>query len=141
MIGCLLAYDAGGAVIASLEWLMVPDGKGGFAGPVDFEAHEAGGGRLRECWDVADASGSCFWPEFLGSRATEYRIELAGGRASALVHRVSGERRDRTDLERRIREAPVRSDGSRDLRSVVGGPDRPVRPADPVSSLPLLGMR
>lgn len=125
MISCLLAYDAAGVVTATLDSMIARDAAGNVLGLVDFGAHEAAGGRLRDIWDVSDAVGSGTWPEWLGGRAHDFRVELQGGRIIALVHRRSRFRRRRAAIEKAIRRAPL-VDGSRDLRALLGGPGRPL---------------
>lgn len=125
--GMLLAYDAAGDVIATLDYLTARGDDGQVIGLVDFAAHEAAGGKLRDCWDVAGAAGSATWPEWLSGRAHEFRVELDGDRRiQALVHRASGHRREREVVESAIRQART-PDLRGDIRPIVGGPDRPLR--------------
>lgn len=131
MIGMLLAYDDAGDVVATLDYLVQYDDAGAPVGIVDFESHEAAGGELTDIWRVAGAKGSKCWPEWLGARAHEFRVELEGPpgrkRIAALVHRATGRRRGRAALEGaiadRIRAA---GGGPADIRDLVGGPDRPL---------------
>lgn len=126
MVAQLLAYDAAGDVVATLDHVVARDERGDVVGLVDFEAHEAGGGRLTDIWVVAGAAGSGTWPEFLGASAHDFRVALTGKQIAALVHRTSGHRRERAAIEAAIREAPVNDRGERDLRAIVGGPSRPL---------------
>lgn len=123
----LLAYDADGNVVATLDHLVSRDDDGHVVGLVDFAAHEVAGGELTDIWRVEGAAGSGVWPEWLGARALQFRVELAGapGRKAiaALVHRTSGHRRERVDIETAIAGSPVVG-GARDVRHIVGGPNR-----------------
>jgi len=122
----LLAYDAAGKVIATLDHMVARDDQGNVTGLIDFAAHEAADGRLRDIWDVAGADGSGTWPEWLGSRAHDFQAELTDGRIRALVH-PSGYRRERASIEaaiaERIKDA---GDEPADIRDLVGGPGRPL---------------
>ena len=127
MISALLAYDAAGNVVATLDHMVAHDDRGNVVGLLDFEAHELAAGKLRDVWDVQGAAGSGTWPEWLGSQAHAFRVELGPDkRISALVHAQSGYRRERVALEAAIAATPVREDGSRDIRRLVGGPGRPL---------------
>lgn len=130
--GQLLAYDADGDVVATLDYVVryAEDGKP--LGLVDFLAHEEAGNEHTAIWRVEGAAGSKAWPEYLGSRAHEYRVERAGQpgkkRAEALVHKVTGERRERAAIEARIADRIAKANGQpADIRDIVGGPDRPLR--------------
>lgn len=92
----LIAYDARGSIFAVLHELYwtAPDGS---VHAVDLEAAE--GGRLRDLWEVSRASGSAYWPEHLGDRFTEFRVERESGRAVRLIHRGSGHVRHRGLIE------------------------------------------
>jgi len=102
----LLAYDGNGDVVATLDHVVARDDHGNVVGLVDFEAHEAAGAEHTDIWNVSNATGSKVWPEWLGGRAHEFRVELAGPpgakRITALVHRDSGHRRDRAAIEAAI---------------------------------------
>lgn len=129
MLGMLLAYDAAGNVVATLDYLVRRDASGRAVGLVDFAKHERDGQKLRALWNVAGAQGSAVWPEWIGQQAHDFRVELDGlGRATALVHKVSGVRRERADIEAAI-QARREAAGQRpaDLRDLVGGPNRPLR--------------
>lgn len=126
-MGPLLAYDAAGNVVATLDYLTARDAAGTVVGLIDFEAHEAAGGKLRDIWQVNGAGGSGTWPEWLGGRAHDFGIEIGpDGRIGALVHRTSGYRRERAAVEAAIAAAPTLRNGARDLRGIVGGPQRPL---------------
>lgn len=150
---CLLAYDAAGAVVATLDHMVARDADGNVTGLIDFEAHEAAGGKLRDIWQVGNAVGSGTWPEWLSSGAHDFRVELAGPsgakRIAALVHKTSGYRRERAAIEAAIAAVPL-VNGARDIRAIVGGPQRPlaldaegrtstVKPTGTPSHLPLIG--
>jgi len=130
MIGALLAYDVAGNVVATLDALVQLDVTGIPLGLVDFAAHEAAGGEHTDIWSVSNAVGSKVWPEWLGGRAHDFRVELEGPpghkRIARLIHRSSGHVRERRSIEEAI--AGVRPDehGRRDVRHLVGGPDRPL---------------
>src|SRR6266702_539871 len=101
MLAMLIAYDAAGSVIATLDHMVARDEHGNVVGLIDFEAHELAGGKLRDIWGIQDASGSGTWPEWLGSQAHSFRVELGPDkRIAALVHKTSGYRRERALLMR-----------------------------------------
>lgn len=131
----LVAYDKSGNILATLDHLVVTD-EDGNAALVDLQAHEAEGRKLRECWEVSGAAGSCHWPEHLGESAHHFRVELDRrftNPARRLVHRRSGHTRDRVavdrEVERRVARAPKDEQGRRvvDVREVTGSPSRPLR--------------
>ena len=92
----LIAYDAAGNVLATLDQMIALDEHGKAIGHIDFAAHESNGGEHTDIWRVDGAAGSKTWPEHLGSLAHDYRVELVGEpgqkRIAALVHRETGER-------------------------------------------------
>jgi len=133
----LLAYNAAGEVIATLDCLVLYDAKGRVRGLVDFEAHERAGRALTAVWNVQGAVGSGTWPEWLGARAHDFSVELASAgvrpKIAALVHRTSGKRRMRSSVERRVIEAANRPPDPDDLFAVlkaleaaIGSPSRPL---------------
>jgi hypothetical protein len=130
MLCCLLAYDAAGTVIATLDTVVVHDENGDVVGLVDFAAHEAAGGEHTAVWAVAGAAGSKVWPEWLGLGAHQFRVELTGPpggkRIAALIHKTSGHRRERSALEGALAAIEPDANGARDIRHLVGGPDRPL---------------
>jgi len=130
-VGMLLGYTADGEVVATLDYVVLHDeATGEVIGLVDFLAHEQAGREHADIIRWSEATGAKAWPEWL-ARAHEYRVELEGPpgkkRIKALVHRKSGKRRERKSIDaaikRRVDEA---SGGQADLRSIVGGPDRPL---------------
>jgi hypothetical protein len=133
----LLAYDADGNVIATLSYLLQYDAAGVPLGFVDFTGHEEAGLSHTEIWTVDSGSpdrpvkGSKVWPEWLAGRAQDYRVELAGEpghkRIAALVHKKSGHRRERAAIEAAIAAVEPDANGARDIRHLVGGPDRPLK--------------
>lgn len=152
MLSPLLAYDADGNVIQSLDYMVARNPAGEVIGLIDFEAHEAAGGKLRDIWNVDGAAGSGTWPEWLGAQVHDFRVELQGREISALVHRVSGHRRERMALRAAVAAVAPAEDGSRDIRHLVGGPGSPLildaqgRTAKVSSSgtpghLPVIGVR
>jgi hypothetical protein len=127
----LLAYDANGDVIATLDHVVARDDQGNVVGLVDFEAHEDAGGEHLGIWHVSGAVGSKVWPEWLGGRAHDFRVERSGPpgakRITALVHRESGHRRERHLVEAAIQ---ARVDGANgepvNISDLVGGPGLPL---------------
>lgn len=81
---------------------------------VDFAAFEVAGGEntvthrlmVPDEDGVNTVRGSKVWPEWIGGAALQFRVELEGSpgarRISALVHKVSGYRRERVVLEAEI---------------------------------------
>lgn len=136
MIGCLIAWDSRGEVIATLDALVRYDERGDPIGLVDFVAAERSGVplRLRDdgaagIWRADRATGSGSWPEWLGARAADFDVELAAAlpRISALRHRRSGVRRVRADIEAAIAERIAAANGEpADIRDLVGGPEFPL---------------
>lgn len=152
MLSMLIAYDASGQVIATLDFCVKRDENGKVIGLIDFDAHERVGGKLRDIWQVDNAVGSGTWPEWISSRAHEFRVERDGGLITALVHRTSGHRRERAAVMRELRARGQASpDGVIDARDLLGGPDRPLlldddgrtrqRVRRPPPNLPSLPMR
>ena len=104
MLRMLVAYDANGEVVGTLNYVVAKDDEGRIVGLVDFEAHEDAGGKLREIWTVDAAVGSATWPEWIGPKAHDFNVELDGKRLKALVHKKSGHRRERAAIEAAIAE-------------------------------------
>jgi hypothetical protein len=108
MLHSLIAYDANGDIVGTLDHMLAKDDAGNVAGLVDFAAHEDAGGRLREIWTQSSAVGSASWPEWIGSQAHDFTVELdpdpspARARIKALVHKKSGHRRERAAIEAEI---------------------------------------
>jgi len=132
MVGMLLAYDLNGDVVTTLDHLVQCDDAGAPLGLVDFAAHEEAGGEMTEVWTVSNAAGSKVWPEWLGGRAHDFRVELVGPpgrkRIAALVHKTSGHRRVRAEIEAAIDARIDAAHGQpADIRDLVGGPDRPLQ--------------
>lgn len=127
MLSMLLAYDDDGNVIATLDHMTVHDAAGTAVGLVDFATHEAA---LTDVWVVDGAKGSTTWPEWLGGQALGFRVEFEGPpgreRAAALVHRISGYRRERAVIEAAVAARVANSPEVADVRDLVGGPDRPL---------------
>lgn len=134
MLAMLVAYDANHHVIGTLDYLVRYDERGEPLGLVDFEVIEAQGEPLRlrpdgsgGVWNVEGAIGSGTWPEWIGSRAHEFEVELDGQRLKALRHKQSGVVRVRADIEAAIAERINAASGQpADIRDLVGGPDRPL---------------
>ncbi|HLY14281.1 MAG TPA: hypothetical protein VKR24_08000, partial [Candidatus Limnocylindrales bacterium] len=120
---CLIAYDADGNVVGTLDTMVHRNAAGEVDGLYDFEAHELAGGKHRDIWFIDGAAGSGTWPEWLGGSAHYFRVELSGKRITALVHRTSGHRRERHQIEYAIEATPVVG-GQRDIRHLVGRPSR-----------------
>lgn len=126
----LIAYDASGKILATLESLVVRDKEGHVVGLADFAATEAAGPLRQTVWEVEGAVGSGTWPEWVS--ASGYRVERdSEGRISALVH-TSGARRERASVEAAIAARIAAADGApANIRDLVGGPGRLLRtPAD-----------
>ncbi len=159
--GMVLAYDADGNVVGTLDHMVqyADDADRTPLGLVDFMGHEEAGGDMTAVWvvDSGDSThpvkGSKAWPEYLGSRAHDFRVELEGPpgrkRIAALVHKDSGHRRERAAIEAAIADRiAAAGDQPADIRDLVGGPDRPmflddrgrtgVRPKATRPSLPLV---
>lgn len=131
MLAMLLAYDAAGNVIATLDYLVARDERDVVVGLVDFEAHERAGGEMTDVWVVGGADGSGTWPEWLGAGAQSFRVVLDGPpgqrRIAALEHRTSGHRRERADVETAIAvRIAAAGEEPADIRDLVGGPGRPL---------------
>lgn len=130
MLTMLIAYNADGEVIATLDYMAARDENGEVIGLIDFSAHEEAGGKLTDVWNVDGAVGSGTWPEWIGSKAHDFKVEVdpRTKRITALKHKQSGYRRNRAEIEdaiaRRIADTP---DGKpADIRNIVGGPERPL---------------
>jgi hypothetical protein len=126
MLCQLVAYDAAGNVVAVQSHMAVRGVDGAVVGMIDFETFEQQGNKLRGIWEVQLATGSGTWPEWLGSQTFDFRVELVHGRITALIHKVSGYRRDRAALEAAIAAVEPNEHGARDIRHLVGGPTRPL---------------
>jgi len=125
-----LAYDATGKVVATLDFMARRGDTGEIVGWIDFAKHEVSGGEHTDIWNVGNAEGSKVWPEWLGSRAHDFQVELEGPdgqkRLAALVH-PSGHRRERAAIDAAIAERiEAAGDAPADIRDLVGGPDRPL---------------
>jgi hypothetical protein len=161
----LIAYDGDGNIVATQDHACAVDDDGRVTGLIDFMAHEEAGGEMTDIWvvDTHDpgrpVKGSKVWPEWLGHRTLEYKVELDGPpgqkRISALVHGESGHRRERAAIDAAIAERiAAAGDGPADIRDLVGGPDRPLHldeqgrpiPRDPArhhgspAHLPIVGI-
>lgn len=136
MLGQLLAYDTDGHVIASLDYLVKRDADGNVLGLHDFGAEEENGHEFDSAtnsegiWHVEGARGCKVWPQWL-KEPHEYTVEKEGKRGKkkigALVHRPTGQRIPRSDVDGAINErieAARHSLQPVDLRDLVGGPDR-----------------
>lgn len=134
-LGMLLAYDATGAVVGTLDYKVAYGPDGAPLGLVDFASHEAAGGSHTDIWTVTigtvPAVGSKMWPEWLGGAALGFKVELVGPpgakKIGALIHLASGHRRERAAIETAI-DARIAAAGSvpANIRDLVGGPDRPI---------------
>lgn len=131
MIGMLVAYDADGNIVATLDYVVQYDNDIDRTplGVVDVGVVEESGGEMTSVWVVDGAAGSKVWPEWIGARAHDFRVELVGPpgqkRIGALVHKTSGYRRERAAIEAAIEAVPV-VNGKKDIRAIVGGPERPL---------------
>jgi len=143
----LLAWNTDGDVMATCDWLVTYEPETGApVGVVDFARHEREGGALLDIWRVAreadgataDAVGSGTWPEFLGGAAHDFQVELEPGwsrslrdrtpyRVRNLVHRGSGYKRKRVDIDAAIAaRIATAADRTIDLRDILGGPTKPI---------------
>jgi hypothetical protein len=134
MLSMLIAYDDNGNVVATLDYMVSMDAEGNVIGLVDFDAQEKAG-EMTEVWNVEGAKGSKVWPEWLGSRAHDFRVELEGPpgqkRIASLIHKQSGHRRERSVIESAIAEKIASANGKpADIRDIVGGPNKPLRIGD-----------
>lgn len=140
--GMLVAYDADGNIVGTCdEFNLYDEETDEPIGPVDFIATEKAGGKFRHrvekdangedvvigIWNSPGAVGSVAWPEWIGTRAHEFRVELGPDkRAQALVHLKSGHRRERAaieaELDRRIKAARAVGVNVVDARDLLGGP-------------------
>jgi hypothetical protein len=148
--GMLLAYTEDGSVVATLDYLVQYDENRSPIGLVNFARHEEAGGENTDIWshvqylndvDQGTVKGSKVWPEWLGARAHEFRVELEGPpgrkRIKALVHRDSGHRRERAAIEAEVASRiEAAGDKPADIRDLVGGPDRPMHLDDTGRSAP-----
>jgi hypothetical protein len=140
MLSPLIYWNADGDVVGTLDILVARDQEGHVLGLVDFGHYERAGDRLRrfgeagwidEAGNTHYASGAGTWPEWLEGGAAAFRVELAPKPAPAraqivaLVHKISGHRRERVAVEEAISAVPV-VDGGQDIRHLVGGPQRPL---------------
>ena len=125
--GMLIAYDADGNVIATLSYAVQYDDDADRTplGIVRWDLHEEAGGEHTDIWTVDGAKGSKVWPEYLGGRAHDFRVELEGPagakRIAALVHK-DGHRRERAPIEAEIASRLKDGNGTADIRDLVGGP-------------------
>jgi hypothetical protein len=127
MISALLAYDAAGNVIDTLDQMVALDRDGHATGLIDFDHNEVAGVKLRDIWLHSAAAGSSTWPEWLSGQAYSFRVELGPDkRISALVHKTSGHRRERAAVHAAITAVQPDATGARDIRHLVGGPGRPL---------------
>ena len=131
MISPLIAYDAAGNIVATLDHLTARDEDGNVTGLVDFEAHELAGKELTDIWTVEDAVGSGTWPEWLGAQAHDFKVELAGSgqrhKILGLTHRRSGFQRSRGEVMQRINDRKrAAGNAPADIRDIVGGPTKPL---------------
>ena len=131
-MGTAIAYDRAGNIVASMDHLAIPD-ETGRVYAVDLIGCERAGVKLRDLWFVSGASGSTTWPEYLGERFHEFRVELDPThplRGRRLVHRRSGHVRDRESIELDIdrRKQAQKRSGRRvlDLRDFLGDAVHPL---------------
>ncbi|MEA2677397.1 MAG: hypothetical protein QOJ81_1538 [Chloroflexota bacterium] len=110
MLSMLVHWDATGAIVHTNDYMIAFDENSAVIGLIDFAAHEAAGGRMRDIVYDPGAVGAGTWPEWLGGRAHEFKVELdpnpgqARARIKALVHRTSGHRRVRASVDAAIAE-------------------------------------
>jgi len=120
-LGMGLAYNAAGDVVATLDYLVRPEGIVDLVG-LDEE------GRLGEVFSVQGATGAGTFPAYLGAQAHDYRVIQAAGKITALQHKTNGSRIERADIEARIIAKLEAEQGNPqiNLTEVIGAPDRPL---------------
>lgn len=143
MLSMLLAYNAEGRVVATLDYMVACDSDGTPRGLVDFEAVEDAGD-IKQAWNVENAVGAGTWPEWLGARAHEFRVEVdptetrrirrlthVGGRPRHKDDTPtpgSGHVRERVQVEQAIADRIAQAKGEpADIRDLVGGPERAMK--------------
>jgi hypothetical protein len=110
MLSMLVGWNAAGDIVSTQEFMTIKDENDEILGLVDYEAHEAAGGRMRDITEFPNVVGSATWPEWLGGQAHHFMVELepnpspARARIKALVHKTSGHRRERAAIEAAISE-------------------------------------
>jgi hypothetical protein len=89
-------------------------------------------------WNVPGAVASGTWPEWIGSRALDFRVVVATGRVDALIHRTSSKHRTRAGVETAIAERieAAQEEAPVDISDLVGGPDRPLMLDEDGDTLP-----
>ena len=125
MLRMLIAYDNDGNIVATLDYMVAKNENGEVIGLIDFEEVERTG-PLTDVWNVSTAKGSGTWPEWLGARAHDFKVERSNDRIVGLIHKGSGHRRDRAEIEAKIDQRIKQAKGPADIRDIVGGPDRPI---------------
>ncbi len=127
MLSMLIAYDVDGNVVGTIDYMVANNENGDAVGLIDFEAHEKSGGSMTDIWQVGNAVGSGTWPEWVGGRAHDFKVERQGKKIMALVHKQSGHKRERVVVESAIQDRIKRAKGEpADIRDLVGGPDKPL---------------
>jgi len=117
-----LAWDAAGNVVATLDYLVRPEGIVDLVG-LDEE------GRLVEAWSVPGVTGAGTFPAYLGAQAHDYRVIRVAGKITALQHKTKpGSRIERADIEARILAKLEAEKGNPqiNLTDIIGAPDRPL---------------
>ncbi len=128
MLSMLLAYDADGNVVATLDYVVAYDPDTGEAlGLVDFEAVEDDPARaLTEVWNASNAVGSGTWPEWIGTAAHDFKVTRSGGKITGLTHRTSGAKRSRATVNKAVADAIADSDDPPNITPIVGSPAQPL---------------
>lgn len=123
----LLAYNADGRVVATLDYLSpVHPVTQEPLGRVDLALVEASGAKLRHLYMVEGAVGSGTWPEFLGVAAHDFYVVVDPSyrhRIRYLWHPESDHVRDREDIENAVAmEVVVAAEEGRppDLSPLIG---------------------
>ncbi|MBA2439586.1 MAG: hypothetical protein H0V50_02800 [Thermoleophilaceae bacterium] len=129
-LGMLIAYDAAGGVVGTLDYLVRYDANGVALGLVNFYAITEAGGQLTDVWTNSAATGSDVWPQWINSDIYKFTVEVIGPpgakRITALVH-SSGRRTERAAIEAGIEARIAGAAGvAVDISDLVGGPDRPL---------------
>ncbi len=127
MLSMLLAYDADGNVVATLDYVVAYDPDTGEAlGLVDFEAVEDDPAKaLTDVWNASAAVGSGTWPEWIGTAAHDFKVTRAGGKITELTHKT-GTKRVRSVIKDAIATAIRESKEPPNITPIVGSPSQPL---------------
>lgn len=129
MLSMIMAYDADGNVIATLDYLVQYDKDGNVIGLVDFEKQESSDNGLLGVWNVEGAKGSGTWPEWLGPAAHNFTVERRDGKIARLIPKDGRRKvRVRSDIEARVQARINEAEGTPAYVSdIVGSPENPLK--------------